>query len=99
MVKPDGTAGDANGDGDVNDTDRGLLEPTDLVERAHERGLLVHPYTFRNEQGRLASDYEGNPVNEYLRFYEIRRGRRVLGLPEHRFRGAGAVLAAERRVG
>ncbi|HYN51333.1 MAG TPA: glycerophosphodiester phosphodiesterase family protein, partial [Thermoleophilaceae bacterium] len=38
---------------------------------AHERGLLVHPYTFRNEQGRLASDYNGNPINEYLRFYEI----------------------------
>ncbi len=31
----------------------------------------MHPYTFRNEQRRLASDYEGNPVNEYLRFYEL----------------------------
>ena len=71
LINPDGTVGDANGDGAVNDTDRRLLEPTDLVDRAHERGLLVHPYTFRNEQGRLASDYEGNPVNEYLNFYEI----------------------------
>jgi glycerophosphoryl diester phosphodiesterase len=71
VVNPDGTVGDANGDGAVNDTDRKLLEPTDLVDRAHARGLLVHPYTFRNEQGRLASDYNGNPINEYLRFYEI----------------------------
>ena len=30
----------------------------------------MHPYTFRNEQRRLASDYKGNPVNEYLAFYE-----------------------------
>ena len=48
-----------------------LLAPTDLVQRAHQRGLLVHPYTFRNEQSRLAPDYKGNPINEYLRFYEL----------------------------
>ncbi len=71
VVNPDGTVGDANGDGIVNDTDRRLIEPTTLVDRAHARGLLVHPYTFRNEQGRLASDYKGNPVNEYLLFYEL----------------------------
>jgi glycerophosphoryl diester phosphodiesterase len=66
----DGTAGDENGDGAVNEADRKLLEPTDLVARAHARGLIVHPYTFRNEAFRLVSDYQGNPVNEYLRFYE-----------------------------
>ena len=48
-----------------------LLAPTDLVRRAHEHGLLVHPYTFRNEQSRLAPDYQGNPINEYLRFYAL----------------------------
>ena len=67
----DGKVADANADGLVDDRDRKALAPTDLVERAHARGLLVHPYTFRNEQRRLASDYEGNPVNEYLRFYEL----------------------------
>ena len=71
VTNPDGTVGDANGDGVVNETDRKLIAPTDLVQRAHERGLLVHPYTFRNEQHRLASDYEGNPVNEYLHFYSL----------------------------
>jgi glycerophosphoryl diester phosphodiesterase len=71
VVNPDGTVGDANGDGVVNDTDRKLIKPTDLVQRAHARGLLVHPYTFRNEPGTLASDYEGNPINEYLHFYEL----------------------------
>jgi uncharacterized MAPEG superfamily protein len=28
----------------------------------------VHTWTFRNEQQRLVSDYQGNPVNEYLQF-------------------------------
>jgi glycerophosphoryl diester phosphodiesterase len=50
---------------------RHLLPPTDLVARAHSRGLVVHPYTFRNEQRRLAADYKTNPVNEYLDFYQL----------------------------
>jgi glycerophosphoryl diester phosphodiesterase len=71
VVNPDGTPGDANGDGLVNETDRELLPPTDLVERAHDHGLLIHTWTFRNEQRRLASDFGGNPVNEYLLFYRL----------------------------
>ena len=70
-LTPDGKVADANGDGLIDDADRRTLAPTDLVERAHARGLLVHPYTFRNEQRRLASNYAGNPVEEYLRFYEL----------------------------
>jgi glycerophosphoryl diester phosphodiesterase len=66
-----GACSDINGDGLVNDADRSLLPPGDLVQRAHARGLLVHPYTFRSEQRRLAKDYAGNPVNEYLDFYTI----------------------------
>jgi glycerophosphoryl diester phosphodiesterase len=61
---------DRNGDGTVEESERSVLEPTDLVARAHARGLVVHPYTFRNEARRLAFDYGGNPVNEYLAFYE-----------------------------
>lgn len=48
-----------------------LTQPTDVIARAHKAGLLVHAYTFRNEQRRLASDYAGNPVNEYLQFYKL----------------------------
>jgi len=65
-----GACADANGDGLVNETDRKLLAPTSVVADAHKVGLLVHPYTFRNEQRRLASDYKGVPVNEYLTFYQ-----------------------------
>jgi glycerophosphoryl diester phosphodiesterase len=53
------------------DGQRHLLAPTDLVTRAHNHGLLVHPYTFRNEQFRLAADYKTNPANEYLDFYQL----------------------------
>jgi glycerophosphoryl diester phosphodiesterase len=70
-LNPDGTVADANGDGLVNETDRQLLPATDLVERTHDHGLLIHTWTFRNEQRRLASDFGGNPVNEYLLFYEL----------------------------
>jgi glycerophosphoryl diester phosphodiesterase len=65
-----GACADANGDGLVNDADRKLLAPTPVVANAHKLGLVVHPYTFRNEQRRLASNYKGVPVNEYLTFYE-----------------------------
>lgn len=50
---------------------RRLLPPSDLIERAHRHGLLVHTWTFRNEQRRLVSDYAGNPVNEYVQFYKL----------------------------
>ena len=50
---------------------RTLLPPTDLVARAHNVGLFVHTWTFRNEQRRLVSDYAGNPINEYLQFYRL----------------------------
>ena len=70
-LNPDGSVADANGDGVVDERDRTLLPPGDLVERAHEHGLLIHTWTFRNEQRRLASDFGGNPVNEYLLFYRL----------------------------
>jgi glycerophosphoryl diester phosphodiesterase len=50
---------------------RKLLPANNLIERAHKIGLLVHTWTFRNEQRRLVSDYAGNPVNEYLQFYRV----------------------------
>src|SRR5262249_52882726 len=50
---------------------RKLLPAGNLVQRAHNVGLLVHTWTFRNEQQRLVSDYQGNPVNEYLQFYRL----------------------------
>jgi glycerophosphoryl diester phosphodiesterase len=70
-VAASGGCADVTGDGLVDERDRKLLAPTDIVANAHKLGLVVHPYTFRNEPRRLAGDYAGNPVNEYLAFYEL----------------------------
>lgn len=65
-----GACVDVTGDGVVDERDRVLLPPTDVIANAHRLGLLVHPYTFRSEQKRLTGSFGGNPVNEYLAFYE-----------------------------
>jgi glycerophosphoryl diester phosphodiesterase len=67
----DGKVGDENGDGKVDEADRKALPPTDLIRRAHQHGLLIHTWTFRNEPRRLLSDYRGIPVEEYLQFYDL----------------------------
>lgn len=66
-----GNCADANGDGAINEADRELLPPSSVVQDAHAAGLLVHPYTFRNEPRRLAGDFKGRPVDEYRRFFEL----------------------------
>ncbi|MBU1358843.1 MAG: glycerophosphodiester phosphodiesterase [Gammaproteobacteria bacterium] len=65
-----GACVDVTGDGVVDERDRVLLPPTDVIANAHKLGLLVHPYTFRSEQKRVNGSFAGNPVNEYLAFYE-----------------------------
>ncbi|MFM7424227.1 MAG: esterase-like activity of phytase family protein [Elainella sp.] len=67
----DGKADDVNGDGAVNDADKSLTEPTMLVQDAHDAGLLVHPYTFRNEGLYLARDYNGDPELEYRQLIQL----------------------------
>jgi glycerophosphoryl diester phosphodiesterase len=57
-----------------------LGEPTSLVEDAHEAGLLVHPYTFRNENQFLPASlrngadpsHYGDAVAEYAAFFAAR---------------------------
>ncbi len=66
-----GKCADANGDGLTDERDRVLLPPSTVVADAKREGLLIHPFTQRNEQRRLASDYAGNPVNEFLTFYKL----------------------------
>lgn len=63
----------------ANDT----LPPTDLIDRAHAHGLLIHTWTFRSEQSRLANQYMGNPINEYLQFYELGIDGVFSDFPDH----------------
>jgi alkaline phosphatase len=67
----DGKADDVNKDGAVNDADKTTTDPTILVQDAHEAGLQVHPYTFRNEGRYLAADYNGDPEAEYRQFISL----------------------------
>lgn len=48
-----------------------LQPPTDLVNHAHEENLLVHAWTFRNENCFLPLDYQNNPQSEYKLFFEL----------------------------
>jgi len=47
-----------------------LLSPTTLVDDAHAAGLIVHAWTFRNEDVFLPTNLQGNPQEEYKRFYQ-----------------------------
>lgn len=67
----DQQADDINNDGIVNDADFKKLPATDLINRAHKKGLFVHAYTFRDEGKRLLSDYNGDPKAEYKTFYNL----------------------------
>ena len=66
-----GNLRDINGDGKINLNDATTQPPTSLVSDAHQAGLFVHPYTFRNEKRRLTADYQGDPKVEYLQFYRL----------------------------
>ncbi|MBF2029519.1 MAG: esterase-like activity of phytase family protein [Oscillatoriales cyanobacterium C42_A2020_001] len=67
----DGNPDDLNNDGVINDADRVTLTPTSLISDAHEQGLFVHAYTFRNEVRFLASNYNNNPELEYRQFIQL----------------------------
>jgi glycerophosphoryl diester phosphodiesterase len=45
-----------------------VFDPTDLVQRAHAHGLLIHTWTFRDDS--FPSEY-GNPIAEMRKFFEL----------------------------
>ncbi len=67
----DGKPDDLNGDGRIDERDRVLMAPTQVVANAHDAGLFVHPYTFRSDARRLAADYRGDALAEYRRFFAL----------------------------
>jgi glycerophosphoryl diester phosphodiesterase len=50
-------------------SDVNTAAPTSVIADAHQAGLFVHVYTFRNEQKYLAAVFKGDPVNEFLTFF------------------------------
>ena len=47
------------------------LKDTGLIANAHKAGLIVHSFTFRNEPGRLAGIYKGDPIQEFLAYFRL----------------------------
>jgi glycerophosphoryl diester phosphodiesterase len=48
--------------------DRTVGPPTDLIQRAHAAGLLVHIYTIRIDKEFMSPSYEGRAEAEFERF-------------------------------
>ncbi|MHC5738819.1 glycerophosphodiester phosphodiesterase [Nostoc sp.] len=53
------------------DSNGKLQSPTSLVTDAHAAGLLIHVWTFRNEDCFLPLDFQGNPQGEYELFFSL----------------------------
>ena len=51
--------------------DVNTVKDTGLIANAHKAGLVVHSFTFRNEPGRLAGIYKGDPVAEFLTYFRL----------------------------
>ncbi len=66
----DGKADDVNGDGAVNEYDGATDVFTTVIADAHKAGLVVHPYTFRDDVP-TARDYVKDPAMEYRHFYAL----------------------------
>jgi glycerophosphoryl diester phosphodiesterase len=58
------------GDGVIDARDRLVEGSTGIVEAAHDRGLLVHTWTFRNDSIGYQLGY-GTPEEEYAAFYKL----------------------------
>lgn len=69
MTDKAGKAMDVNGDKVIDQRDMTLLEPNSVIRDAHKLGLVVHPYTFRNEAKHLAANFTDNPSEEYRLFF------------------------------
>lgn len=71
VIGADGKPQDLNKDGAIDERDRVLIAPTDVVKNAHAVGLVVYTWTFRSEPKRLASDFKGDAAAEYKAFLAL----------------------------
>jgi glycerophosphoryl diester phosphodiesterase len=74
LRKPLATPVDGNGNGIAEVTNRLTGEIIPVIDWAHEAGLQVHPYTFRNEERFLVIEEDGtlqSPEEEYRQVIEF----------------------------
>ena len=62
------------------DPDGNIKKQTDLVRRAHQAGLVIHTWTFRDDA--FPAGYLGGPISEYLTFYRARVDGLFTDFPE-----------------
>lgn len=62
---------DSNDDGTAEVAEKLTGEVLPVIEHAHAAGLVVHPYTFRDEEQFLTLNYAGDPIKEYEQFYQL----------------------------
>ena len=53
----------------INFTD--TFGKTDMIDQAHEAGMEVHVFTFRNENKFLLFEYGQDPYQEFEKFYNL----------------------------
>ncbi len=87
MIGADGKPQDLNGDGAIDERDRVLIAPTNVVRDAHAVGLFVHTWTFRSEPKRLASSFKGDPAAEYKAFFALGVDGLFSDFPDHAVKG------------
>ena len=76
--------------------DRTVAPATDLVQRAHAAGLLVHIYTIRIDKEFLSPSYEGHPELEFQRFAALGVDGMFTDFPDAAARAFGVIPAAKR---
>ena len=89
-IGADGKPTDLNRDGKIDEQDRSLMQPTSVVADAHAVGLFVHTWTFRSEPKRLASDFKGDPLNEYKAFFALGVDGLFSDFPDHAVKARAA---------
>lgn len=87
MIGADGKPQDLNGDGAIDERDRVLIAPTNVIRDAHAVGLFVHTWTFRSEPKRLASSFKGDPAAEYKAFFALGVDGLFSDFPDHAVKG------------
>lgn len=90
MLGADGKPRDLDGDGAIDERDRVLIAPSNVVKDAHAAGLFVHTWTFRSEPKRLVSDFKGDPAAEYKAFLALGIDGLFSDFPEAAVKARGA---------
>lgn len=55
----------------------------EFIETVHANGLKIHAYTFRSDSPFLGSEYNSDPIKEYLHFFQLGVDGVFTDFPDH----------------